>query len=297
MSKFSYQEYQDVIARAKASTTTTTTTSQKVGFFKLKDNGDSALVRFCIESVDDLQFATVHQLGAANKWMKVNCLAPLGSSNTTACPLCGAAAQGNTIGKAAKRVFVKMLVSYYDTTTGSYSAAIPVVWERPAGFSKEIAGYIRDYGNLKERVLKITRNGEAGDRGTTYSVSYIPTFDNPNLVSTDFSAFDGFDLTRHSYWVKSKEEIEEFLATGAFPEVASKATKQKTVKETVQQAGLAQQPVADIVVENDAKVATPTVAQQEQAVTAQPIQQQATQPVAAEERPQREISRSGRFTF
>jgi len=216
MSQFKYSDYQNVVAKAQSGSAST---AVKVGFFKLKNNGDEALVRINVSSLDELQFATVHQLGASTNWMKISCLNEVGSYADT-CPLCKAVAEGNTaIGKAAKKVYVQMLVAYKDATTQSFSVAVPVIWERPAGFSREIANLLRDYGNLKEHVFKVTRNGEAGSMQTTYSISYIPLFDKPEAVSTDFSAFTNFNIAKHSYWEKTLEEIETFLATGSFPEV------------------------------------------------------------------------------
>jgi hypothetical protein len=215
MSTFNYNDYQTVVSRAQGATTT----AVKVGFFKLKNDKDEALIRINVSSMDDLQFATVHQLGAAQKWMKVSCHNPVGSYADT-CPLCRQVAAGDTaIGKASKKVYVQMLISYKDPVTNQFSTAIPVIWERPAGFAREIANLLRDYGNLKERVFKVTRNGAAGSMQTTYSIAYIPLFDKPEAVSTDFSAFNNFNISKHSYWEKSIEDIETFLATGEFPEV------------------------------------------------------------------------------
>ncbi len=220
MSTFSYSAYQETVAKAKAGTVSS---SVKVGFFKLKNDQDEALVRINVSSLDELQFATVHQLGAAQKWMKISCLNPVGSY-TDNCPLCKKVAEGDTsMGKAAKRVYVQMLVSYRDAATGAYTPAVPVIWERPAGFSREIATLLKDYGDLKQHVLKVTRNGGAGDMKTTYSISYIPMYDKPETVSTDFSAFTNFNIAKHSYWEKTLEEIETFLATGSFPEVEKPA--------------------------------------------------------------------------
>jgi hypothetical protein len=220
MAQFNYADYQNVVARAQNNTGAS---NVKVGFFKLKNDGDEALVRINVASMEDLQFATVHQLGAAQKWMKVGCLNPVGSYSDN-CPLCSAVAGGNTsIGKAAKRVFVQMMVSYKDAATNQFSAAIPVIWERPAGFASEIASKLRDYGPLTERVFKVTRNGAAGNMQTTYAISYIPVYDKPEAVPADFSAFANFKLSKHSYWEKSIEDINTFLTTGQFPEVIKAA--------------------------------------------------------------------------
>ena len=218
MSNFNYSQYQEVIARAQNGAEGGSN-GVKIGFFKLKDNGHEALIRINAKSLDDLQFATVHQLGAAQKWMKVSCLNPVGSYQDT-CPLCAAVAGGNTgIGRAAKKVYVQMLVSYKDPATQQFSAPIPVIWERPAGFSTEIANLLRDYGDLTQKVFKVTRNGAAGNMQTTYSISYIPIYDKPETLSADFSAFTNFNIAKHSFWEKTLGEINVFLNTGAFPEV------------------------------------------------------------------------------
>jgi len=222
MSQFNYSQYQEVVNRAQSAPGTSN--AVKVGFFKLKADGEDALVRINVSSLDELQFATVHQLSAATKWMKVSCLNEVGSYSDN-CPLCKKVAEGDTsIGKAAKKVYVQMLVAYKDAATGQYSTAVPVIWERPAGFSKEIATLLKNYGNLKEKVFKVTRNGAQGDMKTTYSIAYIPVYDKPEAVSTDFSAFTNFKINKHSYWEKTAEEIETFLATGKFPEVVKADT-------------------------------------------------------------------------
>jgi hypothetical protein len=224
MANFSYSDYQQVIARAQANSEGGNGT--KVGFFKMKNDKDEALIRLNVTSLDSLQFATVHQLGAAQKWMKVGCLNPVGSYQD-ACPLCAAVKGGNTsIGKASKKVYIQMLVSYKDAVTGQFAAAIPVIWERPAAFSQEIANLLKDYGDLTQRVFKITRNGVAGNMQTTYSISYIPIYDKPEAVSTDFSAFTNFNIAKHSYWEKTVGDINVFLNTGSFPEAAKTAANQ-----------------------------------------------------------------------
>lgn len=242
MSQFNYSDYQNVVNRAQSAPATN---AVKVGFFKLKNDKDEALVRLNVSSLDELQFATVHQLGAAQKWMKISCLNPVGNY-ADSCPLCKKVADGDTsIGKAAKKVYVQMLVSYKDATTGQFSEAIPVIWERPAGFSREIANLLRDYGDLKAHVFKVTRNGAAGSMQTTYSIAYIPLYDKPESVSTDFGAFTNFKINKHSYWEKTIEEIEAFLATGSFPE-AEKATGTATpaaVNEAVASAPATAAPV------------------------------------------------------
>lgn len=255
MSQFNYDQYNALINRASEGAQQ----SVKIGFFKLKDDGDEALVRINCKDLEDLQFASVHTVNAAGKWMKVSCHNPVGSY-TGDCPLCAANVAGNTaISKAGKKVYVQMLVAYRDKVTGEFSAPIPVIWERPAGFSREIANKLRDYGDLRSVLLKVTRNGKAGDMKTTYSMDYaVPTVFKPELIPADFSAFVNFNIAKHSYWEKSVGDINTFLATGSFPEI---------VKQDVSQSGVSGAPT----VVQDTPYVTPTAA------STQVVHQQVTQ--------------------
>ena len=212
--QFSYNDYN--AARSAAANT-----SVKVGWFKLAPDQE-AVIRINLADLNDLQFANVHTVKTKDgKWMRISCLNHIGA-NEDNCDLCKIA-DDKDISKAAKKVYVQLLAAYKDPATGQFSAPVPVIWERAAGFSKELAGYIRDYGNLKEVLLKVTRNGSGLD--TRYVVSYaIPTVYKPELVPADFSAFDNFHIEKHSYWEKSAEDIAAFVATGVFPE-APKAEK------------------------------------------------------------------------
>ena len=233
MSQFSYSDYQKVVAKAQTPSTPTV----KIGYFKLGD-GQEALVRINVTKLEDLKFATVHAPvfgkkfeGLGTGFTPVMCLNEVGSYSD-ACPFCRAAAEGHaTVGKAAKKVYVQMLVSYKDTTTGAYAPAIPVIWERPAGFSKELATKLKDYENLAAHVFKVTRIGSGKD--TKYSLDYIPLYDKPETVPADFSAFANFDITKHSFWVKTAEDLEGYLATGSFPVVEKPVEESKNLDKVI----------------------------------------------------------------
>lgn len=215
MSTFTYNDWQNSF-----NSNQTRNTAARVGWFKLADDGDEALVRLNVSKPEDLHFAIIHTLGASANWMKVSCCNPFGTISNT-CPLCAAnATNPNAVGKASKRVYVEMLVSYKDKVTGQWSAPQAVVWDKPAGFAKEVVNKLNSYGDLKQVLLKITRNGAKGDMKTTYSMDYaVPTIFKPEMVPADFSAFDNFKIDKHSYYEKSVDEINAFLSTGSFPAV------------------------------------------------------------------------------
>lgn len=228
MSTFNFAQYQQIAAQEQAQSSGDGT---KVGYFKLKDDGDMAIARINLASTDEFMFAAVHTLSVGGKWMKVSCLNPLGM-NATGCPLCSAnqANPKGSVGKSAKKMFIPMLVSYRDPNSATgYAPAIPVIWDRPASFSRELANKLMLAGNLKDVLVMITRNGKANDMQTTYSVEIIPATHpvfKPEMIPADFSAFNNFNIAKHSYWEKTAEEINTFLATGQFPERAQNTNQQ-----------------------------------------------------------------------
>lgn len=220
MSQFSYAQYQQVVAQAQASGDGT-----KVGFFKLKDDGDIAIARVNISCNEDMDFASVHTIGSNGRWMKVSCLNPLGSYGGD-CALCAAHAANprGAISKSAKKLFIQMMVSYRDPASATgYTPPAPVIWDRPAAFSRELANKLMIAGDLRNTLVLITRNGKAGDMQTTYSMDILPADHpvfKPDMIPADFSAFNNFNIARHSYWEKSADEINTYLTTGQFPERA-----------------------------------------------------------------------------
>lgn len=220
MSSFSYSDYQNIVNKAQSAPVSS---SVKVGYFKLAD-GEEALIRINCADTNDFKFAVVHAPvfgkkfeGLGSGFTPVGCLNEIGSYDTDKCPFCAAVEAGHeVIAKAAKKVYVEMLVAYKDTKTGAWAEAIPVIWERPAGFSRDLADKIKNYGDLRETIFKITRVGAGKD--TRYTLDFIPVFNRPEIIPIDFSAFDNFNIAKHSYWEKSAEDMSTFVNTGAFPE-------------------------------------------------------------------------------
>ena len=167
-----------------------------------------------------------------------------------------------------------MLVAYKDASTGTFSAAVPVVWERPAGFSKELASKLRDYGSLADHVFKISRLGAGKD--TRYSLDYIPLYDKPETVTTDFSVFNNFDITKHSFWIKPAADLQYFIDNGTFP-----ATEQKPASASANFSQVAAAPVEEKKVEQSfgigatpvqpAPVVKPTPVTEEKPATERPV--------------------------
>lgn len=271
---FSYEQY-----AAEQSRLANKANAQKIGWFKLAD-GQDAIVRFNIATLNDLQFATVHTVHTKdNRWMRISCLNEFGSFGDN-CPLCTAAAAGDTsISKAQKKCYVQLLVSYRDPASGNFTTPEPVIWERAAGFAKELAMALQDYGNLRDVLFKITRTGAKLD--TRYTLSYaMPSIYKPEMIPADFSAFDNFHIDKHSYWVKTKDEIESYLLNGVFPE--AKTDTASTVNSTVNATASAPHFAAPAVDTAAQAQATKAKADAEFAAAYIVTQQQQSQPAPAQ---------------
>lgn len=240
MSQFNFNDYNKVVNKAQSGSTNS---SAKIGYFKL-GVGEEALIRINCSSVDELKFATVHSPiygkkyeGLGSGFTPVSCLNEVGSYSDN-CPFCKAAAEGHAVvGKAAKKVYVEMLVAYADKATGGWTVAQPVVWERPAGFANELAAKIKGYGSLKEVVFKISRTGVGKE--TRYLLDFIPVYNKPECVPTDFSAFENFNIAKHSFWEKTAEEMNEYLVAGQFPDNANKEAESSVNYSTARTASTA----------------------------------------------------------
>ena len=185
---------------AQANQSNNNSQGAKVGFLKLPNDGSEALVRINYGSVSEFMMTSYHQLDASQKYMKVECLAPQGTYGRT-CPLCAAANAGSTtISKAKTRIFVPMLAAYREAG-GVLSAPIPVIWDAAANsrqdYAKALATKLVDFKNLREHVFVLRRHGVGLD--TSYSIDYVPSLDSPEYVPMDFSAFEGFNISKHSY--------------------------------------------------------------------------------------------------
>ena len=227
-STFNFAQYQQIAAQEQSQSSGDGT---KVGYFRLKDDGDIAIARINLSSTDEFMFAAVHTINVGGKWLKVSCHNPLGM-NVAGCALCSAnqANPKGSISKSSKKMYIPMIVSYRDVQSATgYTPPVPVIWERPAQFSRELANKLMIAGDLRNTLVLITRNGKANDMQTTYSVDVLPENHpvfKPDMIPADFSAFNNFNIAKHSYWEKTTEEINTFLATGQFPERAQNNNQQ-----------------------------------------------------------------------
>ena len=132
-----------------------------VGYFSLKNDGDSAVVRFMIDSVDDLNVVFMHTVKVDGRFRAINCLRdPLQPASS--CPLCSAD------NRPKQRIYIPLL-SYERDDKGEL-IAVPRIWERPVFYEKRLSALTSEYGKLSNMLFRIVRNGAAG--GTVYPVKF-----------------------------------------------------------------------------------------------------------------------------
>lgn len=208
MAKLDYSSYESV------STKTNSKQRSNVGYFNsLKDNNDSTIVRFAYSSPAEFDIVTVHKVQVDGKWKSVSCLkGPYDAVDN--CPLCKAGVKLN------RKIYIK-LIEYVKDANGQVVAQ-PKIWERPAegknDFAKKLANFINVYGDLRNMVFQIVRNGYKGSMDTTYDILPVNAQIYPeNIYVKNFSDFDSLDLAHHSYLEKNFDELSQYVATGSFP--------------------------------------------------------------------------------
>lgn len=129
-------------------------------FFALKDDGDSARVRFLYACPDgsDIDYFLVHEVEIDGKKRYVSCNAvdDEGRMHPQDCPLCQS---GN---KPKEKLFLQLV----DLDDGGKLK----IWERGKNFVQKIVTYLNRYGALVEQPFDIERRGKKGDTSTTYEL-------------------------------------------------------------------------------------------------------------------------------
>ena len=214
MAKYSYSTYM------AASRPSNHQSERKVGYFKLADDGDKAVVRFDYSNPEEFEVYDVHQVKTSDgRYRNVLCLKENVYDDNSKCPMCQhwAAPDGSNKYPLRTKFYVK-LIQYVQSPDGSIQVE-PKIWERPAGFVKDMKSFIDDYGDLRDVVFIVSRNGARGSRDTKYSINMaLPAkYNEQTGYVKDFSGFEGFNLIGHSFMSRNFAEMEEFVKTGEFP--------------------------------------------------------------------------------
>lgn len=175
-------------------------------FLSLQNDGDSAVVRFAYNTVDELCGCdSVHTIKntQTDKYVTVDCLKTDYSNPDSVCPLCAAG--------------IKMQKVYYLQVRNEETGEMQL-WQRGENFvNKNIVPILKDYENDGTPItgvpIKIVRNGAKGDLNTTY-----------NLIP---KAVDGMTLDQFPEDIDVREDgiikeydfntLQNYIQTGQLP--------------------------------------------------------------------------------
>ena len=169
------------------------------GYFSLKGDGDSAVVRFLYNDVDDVEGYAVHEVEIDGKKKYVNCLREY-NQPLDDCPFC----------KARKPQLAKLFVPLYNEDEDKVQ-----IWERGKKFFQKISGICSRYNKapIYQQTFEIVRNGKPGDTQTTYEIYRT---DEP-ADDSSLSEYDMPEILGTTILDKSADDMEFYLDNEYFP--------------------------------------------------------------------------------
>lgn len=165
------------------------TQTQRPYYLNLWHDGDSAVVRILHSSTKTIEKAKTHRIDVDGKHKRIKCL-------ETDCPLC----QNENVPTD------KIYLHVFD-----YSDNTEKVWERTDKIIPQLEAVEKSWAPLDTAVLKITRKGEQFPQ---YSIE----IQNPMAYAPVAKELIDKPLAKMYFLSRKKEDIEEFLSTGKFPE-------------------------------------------------------------------------------
>lgn len=165
-------------------------------WFTLKNHKEVARVQFMINTVDDVEIFACHKVKIGDKERYVDCNRQPGDP-IDACAFCAA-------GIEVKPVRFIVMFDHRDNKVK--------IWERGREFMKLLEGLSARYAPLIDRVFEIERNGEAGNKKTTYNVFPFDT-----IAGYDLSGMERPDIEGGLVLQKSNDDMNVYLNTERFP--------------------------------------------------------------------------------
>lgn len=170
--------------------------SNNSSFFSLKNDMDTARVRFMYSKPEDVEGLSVHKVKVGDKERYVNCLREY-NSPIDECPFC----------KAGIPLQAKFFVPVYNEEAQQVQ-----IWERGKKFYGRLAGFFTRYPNLVSETFDIERHGERGDQRTEYE---IYPMENDGTTLEDLPEVP--QVLGTIVLDKSYEDMADYIETGSFP--------------------------------------------------------------------------------
>lgn len=176
-------------------------------FFGLKNDGDTAQVRFMYNGMDDIEACAVHEVTDENGNKRyVNCLRSYDEPLDN-CPFC----------KEHRFQAIKLFIPLYDVNNDKVR-----VWERGKTYVKKLSAIASRYGrngNLVNHIFEIERQGASGDTKTSYEIFEIG---NDNTELSDLPEIPNIIGDFVLDW--TSEDMWNYLDNGGFPAKKTETT-------------------------------------------------------------------------
>ena len=195
-----------------------TSSGTGASFFQLKDDGDTETVRIMLENDKDLEncIYLTHKVKVGDKAKfpnkHVNCLRSY-DDPVDKCPFCNS---GEEFAKPSVRVFIPV----FNTTAEEVQ-----FFDRPKGYVPKIQKMMRRYKDLPSHLFEIERNGEKGDKQTTYE--FYET-DEDEITLDDLPEIP--EILGSAVLDASEDDMEYYLEAGEFPPMGNDDDDEKPVR-------------------------------------------------------------------
>lgn len=170
--------------------------AQKNNWFSLKDDGDTAQIRFMYNDINDVEGVATHEIQEGDKKYDVECLRAY-NEPVDNCPLCA----------AGYKVNAKLFIPVYDESSKEGK-----IWTRGKTYFNKLSSLCARYNPLVSTLFEIERVGKKGDTSTSYETYVIKT---DNTKIEDLSEINAEGT---AFQVKSFEDLQYFVNNGMFPE-------------------------------------------------------------------------------
>ena len=180
--------------------------ASKNNYFALKDDKDTAIIRFLYNDINDIEGVAVHEVEVNGKRMDVECLRAY-NEPLHKCPLC----------EAGYKVNAKLFIPVYDENSKESK-----IWTRGRTFFQKLSSLCARNNPLVSTPFEVERIGKKGDTNTSYE-TYPMQRDNSRIE--DFPEIKAEGI---AFEVKTYEELRTYLDTGTFGEIVDRNERRQS---------------------------------------------------------------------
>jgi hypothetical protein len=186
-------------------------TANSGSFFTLKNDKDTAKVRFLYKTIDDIEGYAVHRVNVDGKERYVNCLRSY-NEPVDNCPFC----------KAGIKVQPKLFLKLYNEDNGECQ-----IWERGKTYFQKLGSLAARYNPLCDEIIEIERNGKPKDMKTDYV--FYPINNEP--INLDDEQYQCSEPLGTIILDKSFDDMQDYIETGEFPSDSENVARERTSRD------------------------------------------------------------------